>query len=155
MQFPPTVWGPFFWHTMHIVALGYPKNPNYTEKKCAKEFYESLAYLIPCAVCREHYNTHIASHPLTTYVDSRKDLLKWTIDIHNKVNKMLHKPEWTEREVVSYYERLGRRNRSPVWTKEDMKEVDYQSFVKGFLTGSFVLSGVGGLVYIINKLQSS
>ena len=42
MQFPPSVWGPFFWHTIHIVALGYPKNPTYTDKKCAKEFYESL-----------------------------------------------------------------------------------------------------------------
>ena len=42
MQFPPSVWGPFFWHTIHIVALGYPKSPTYTDKKCAKEFYESL-----------------------------------------------------------------------------------------------------------------
>jgi hypothetical protein len=136
------------------VALGYPKNPNYTEKKCAKEFYESLAYLIPCSICREHYKNHLISHPLTPYLDSRKDLLKWTIDIHNSVNKMLNKPEWTEVDVISYYERLGRRNRSPVWTKEDMKEVDYYSFVKGFITGSFVLAGVGGVVYIINRLQS-
>ena len=25
MQLSPTVWGPFFWHTIHVVALGYPK----------------------------------------------------------------------------------------------------------------------------------
>jgi hypothetical protein len=155
MQFPPTVWGPFFWHTIHIVALGYPKNPNYTEKKCAKEFYESLAYLLPCGVCREHYKNHLATNPLTPFLDSKKDLLTWTITIHNAVNKMLGKPEWTELEVISYYERLGRRNRSPVWTKEDMKEVDYQSFVKGFLTGTMVLTGVGGIVYMIHKFQSS
>ena len=110
--------------------------------------------MLPCAICREHYKQHLAKNPLTPFLDSRKDLLKWTIDIHNKVNKKLGKPEWTEVEVITYYERLGRRNRSPVWTKEDMKEVDYQSFVKGFLTGSFILSGVGGLVYIINKFQS-
>ena len=153
MQFPPSVWGPFFWHTIHIVALGYPANPNYTEKKCAKEFYESLAFLLPCAVCREHYKTHLEKYPLTPSLDSKKDLLKWTIDVHNAVNKMLGKPEWTELEVVTYYERLGRRNRSPVWTKEDMKEVDYHSFVKGFLTGTVILSGVGGLVYLLNKFQ--
>jgi len=154
MKFPPSVWGPFFWHTIHIVALGYPKNPNYTEKKCAKEFFESLAHLIPCKICREHYQTHLTKYPLTPFLDTRRDLLKWTIDIHNEVNKMLNKPQWTEVEVISYYERLGRRDRSPVWTKEDMKEIDYQSFVRGFLTGSFVLSGVGGLVYMINKIQS-
>ena len=65
---------------------------------------------------------------------------------------MLGKPEWTLEEVLSYYEKVGARNRSPVWTKEDMKEVDYGSFVKGFLTGSVVLSMVGGVIYAVHKL---
>lgn len=151
MNFPPTVWGPFFWHTIHIVALGYPKNPNYTDKKCAKEFYESLAFLLPCSVCREHYKEYLAKKPITPFLDTKKDLLQWTIDIHNEVNKMLGKPEWTTEEVLMYYERLGRRNRSPVWTKQDMAEVDYRSFVKGFITGTAILAGVGGVVYILNK----
>jgi hypothetical protein len=153
MQFPPNVWGPFFWHTIHIVALGYPKNPTYTDKKCAKEFYESLVYLLPCAVCREHYKEHLSKNPLTPFLDTKKDLLKWTITIHNSVNKMLGKPEWTEAEVLSYYERLGHRNRSPVWTKDDMKEIDYRSFVRGFITGSVILSCVGTMIYFINKIQ--
>ena len=152
MQFPPSVWGPFFWHTMHIVALGYSKNPTYTDKKCAKEFYESLAFLLPCSICREHYKGYLQEKPISTFLDSRTDLIKWTIQIHNKVNQMLGKPEWTLEEVLSYYEKVGARNRSPVWTKEDMKEVDYGSFVKGFLTGSIVLSAVGGVIYAVNKL---
>ena len=152
MQFPPSVWGPFFWHTIHIVALGYSKNPTYTDKKCAKEFYESLAFLLPCSVCREHYKGYLQEKPISTFLDSRTDLIKWTIQIHNKVNQMLGKPEWTLEEVLSYYEKVGARNRSPVWTKEDMKEVDYSSFVKGFLTGSVVLSIVGGVIYAVHKL---
>jgi hypothetical protein len=152
MQFPPSVWGPFFWHTIHIVALGYPKNPTYTDKKCAKEFYESLAFLLPCSICREHYKEYLQAKPISPFLDSRTDLIKWTIQIHNKVNQMLGKPEWTLEEVLSYYEKVGARNRSPVWTKEDMKEVDYSSFVKGFLTGSVVLSAVGGVIYAVNKL---
>ena len=152
MQFPPSVWGPFFWHTMHIVALGYSKNPTYTDKKCAKEFYESLAFLLPCSICREHYKEYLQEKPISTFLDSRTDLIKWTVQIHNKVNKMLGKPEWTLEEVLSYYEKVVARNRSPVWTKEDMKEVDYASFVKGFLTGSIVLSVVGGVMYAVHKL---
>ena len=152
MQFPPSVWGPFFWHTMHIVALGYSKNPTYTDKKCAKEFYESLAFLLPCSICREHYKEYLQEKPISTFLDSRTDLIKWTVQIHNKVNKMLGKPEWTLEEVLSYYEKVGARNRSPVWTKEDMKEVDYASFVKGFLTGSVILSVVGGVMYAVHKL---
>jgi len=152
MQFPPSVWGPFFWHTMHIVALGYSKNPTYTDKKCAKEFYESLAFLLPCSICREHYKEYLQEKPISTFLDSRTDLIKWTVQIHNKVNKMLGKAEWTLEEVLSYYEKVGARNRSPVWTKEDMKEVDYASFMKGFLTGSVVLSVVGGVMYAVHKL---
>jgi hypothetical protein len=152
MLFPPTVWGPFFWHTIHIVAIGYPKNPTYIDKKCAKEFYESLAYLIPCSVCRTHYKEHITSNPLTPFLDSRTDLIKWTVDIHNSVNKMLGKPEWTMEEVMAYYERIGNRNRSPVWTKEDMNEVDYRSFIKGFITGSAILSTIGGVFYFLNRI---
>lgn len=153
MQFPPSVWGPFFWHTIHIVALGYSKNPTYTDKKCAKEFYESLAFLIPCPICREHYKEHIISSPINTFLDSRTDLIKWTIDIHNKVNKITGKPEWTLEEVLSYYEKIGNRNRSPVWTKEDMDEIDNRSFIKGFLTGGSVLTMISGIVYCLYKLQ--
>ena len=152
MIFPPSVWGPFFWHTIHIVAIGYPKNPTYIDKKCAKEFYESLAYLIPCSVCRTHYKEHITSNPLTPFLDSRTDLIKWTIDIHNSVNKMLGKPEWSMEEVMAYYERIGNRNRSPIWTKEDMNEVDYRSFIKGFITGSAILSTMGGVFYFLNRI---
>lgn len=153
MQFSPSVWGPFFWHTIHIVALGYSKNPTYTDKKCAKEFYESFAFLIPCSVCRDHYKEHLIAKPITTFLDSRTDLIKWTIEIHNTVNKMLGKPEWTLEEVLAYYEKMGTRNRSPIWTKEDMNEVDYRSFVKGFISGGAVLSIFGGVFYAIYRLK--
>ncbi len=149
MQFPPTVWGPFFWHTIHIVALGYPKNPSYADKKSAKEFYESLAFLLPCSICKEHYKSHLQKYPITPYLDSRADLMKWTIQVHNDVNKMLGKPEWSMEEVIAYYERLGRRERSPVWTKEDMNEVDYRSFVRGFITSSILFSVIGGGLYFM------
>ena len=151
MEFPPSVWGPFFWHTIHIVALGYSKNPTYTDKKCAKEFYESLAFLLPCPVCREHYKKHLTDKPISTFLDSRTHLLKWTIEVHNSVNKQLGKPEWTLEEVLAYYEKVGARHRSPVWTKEDMNEVDYRSFIKVFITGSIILSTFGGVFYMLHK----
>jgi hypothetical protein len=153
MQFQPSVWGPFFWHVMHIIAIAYPKNPTYTDKKCAKEFYESLVYLIPCSICRQHYKEYIVQKPIITFLDNRTDLIRWTLDIHNKVNKQLSKPEWTLEEMLIYYERLGRRNRSPIWTKDDMNEVDYRSFVKGFITGSFIITILGGVIYYVNNIK--
>lgn len=151
MQFPPQTWGPFFWHTIHIVALGYPKEPSYAEKRSAKEFFESLAFLLPCAVCREHYAKHLQANPVSNFLDNRQDLFKWTVSIHNAVNQELKKPIWTEYEVMEYYKRLGARSRSPVWTKEDMKEIDIQSFVRGFLTGTVGIAILGGTVWAVNK----
>jgi hypothetical protein len=137
---------------MHIVAIGYSKHPTYTDKKCAKEFYESLVFLIPCSVCREHYKEHLTEKPITPFLDSREDLLKWTIAIHNKVNALLNKPQWTEQEVLSYYEKLGARGRSPIWTKHDLDEVDNRSFIRGFLTGALVLSVCSGILYVVKKV---
>jgi hypothetical protein len=64
---------------------------------------------------------------------------------------MLKKPEWTLAEVLEYYERLGAKNRSPIWSKDDMNEVDYRSFIKGFITGAILLSLGGGVYYFINN----
>ena len=150
MRLSPRVWGPFFWHTIHLVAISYPKTPTYTDKKCAKEFYESLANLLPCSICREHYKQHLTENPMTPFLDSRTDLIKWTITIHNKINRTHNKKEWTLEETLSYYERLGRRDRSPVWTKEDLNEVDYRSYVKGFITASVMFSIIGGTWYVVS-----
>ena len=51
----------------------------------------------------------LKNNPITPFLDNRADLFKWTVIIHNYVNKMLKKPEWTEYEVIKYYERLGNR----------------------------------------------
>jgi len=153
MQFTPSVWGPFFWHTIHIAALGYPKDPTYTDKRAAKEFFESLQFMLPCGVCREHYSKHIKESPISTFLDRRADLFRWTITIHNEVNKSLHKPQWTEQEVMGYYARLGKRDRSPVWTKEDMKEVDLSSFVRGFAVATLGLGVIGGGLWALHRMN--
>ncbi len=92
---PPAVWGPIFWYTMHIVALGYPPNPPPEYKAAAKQFYESLQYLIPCPVCREHYAVHLKELPLEPALNSRSDLIHWTWQIHNLVNESLGKRQIT------------------------------------------------------------
>ncbi len=92
---PPTVWGPIFWYTIHIVALGYPPNPPPEYKAAAKQFYESLQYLIPCPICREHYAAHMKELPLEPALNSRSDLIHWTWQIHNLVNESLGKRQIT------------------------------------------------------------
>ena len=150
LSFPPEVWGPFFWHTIHIVALGYPIEPSYADKKAAKEFYESMQFVVPCPVCREHFKEHLAKHPITPHLDRRKDLFRWTVVLHNAVNQTLQKPLLTEQEVLTYYTRLGQRERSPVWTPQDMMEADMRARLQGLGIGFAAASVLGGLFYYLS-----
>lgn len=147
MNIPPAVWGPFFWNTLHLVALGYSANPTYVEKRAAKEFYESLTKLIPCPICREHYTAHLKEMPISSSLDNRKDLFTWTVKLHNKVNVMLGKPERTEVEILNYYKTLGERGRSPIWGLDDLSEVNMRSYLRGLATASVIACGVGAVLY--------
>jgi hypothetical protein len=149
MHIPPEAWGPFFWHTIHIVALGYPVEPSHAYKKAAKEFYESLKILIPCPICKEHYIMHLEKYPITPHLDRKSDLFRWTILLHNEVNKILGKPVFTEAQVLEYYGRLGHRGRSPVWKHDDFVEADYKFFLKGLGVGALVTGSAIGLFWYL------
>ena len=151
MHLPPQVWGPFFWHTIHIVALGYPSEPTYVHKKAAKEFFESLQVLIPCPVCREHYAEHLQKAPLTPHLDSRTDLFKWTVVLHNAVNKSLGKPEFAEHDSIEFYKRIGARGKNPVISHVELEEIDMKSIVRGIGIGVGASALVAGILYLANK----
>jgi len=146
-RIPPSTWGPFFWHTMHLVALGYPTKPTYAEKRAAKEFYESFTHLIPCPVCKLHYADHVKNNPLTPSLDTRHDLFQWTVRIHNLVNKDLGKPEYLESDAIAFYHRLGELGRSPVWTPDDVHSIYFASMVKYSLAAIATAGVVGGIAY--------
>jgi hypothetical protein len=151
MKLPPSVWGPFFWHTIHITAIGYPNSPTYAEKRAAKEFYESLAFLIPCPVCREHYQTHLQKMPISPHLDRRDDLFKWTVQLHNEVNVLLGKPRVLESEALHFYKRLGARGKSPVIQRETLDELDFRSMLKGGCVGAGLVFTAGALLWLSSK----
>lgn len=151
MHLPPSSWGPFFWHTMHIVALGYPQKPSYSHKKAAKDFYESLVVLIPCPVCREHYAAFLKALPITPFLDRRDDLFKWTVEIHNKVNESLGKPKVSELDAIAYYARLGSTGRSPVVKPDDFAEADLRAMLKGIGLGVAATVVLGTALWWLGK----
>jgi hypothetical protein len=152
-RIPPSTWGPFFWHTMHITALGYPKSPTYAEKRAAKEFFESLVHLIPCPVCRLHYAEHLKNNPVSPNLDTNEDLFRWTVKIHNLVNKDLGKKEVTELEAIGFYHSLGDLGRSPVWTPEDIDAIQFKDALRNTGIVLAVAAVAGGLYYIFSKKE--
>lgn len=91
MNIPPSKWGPHFWATLHIACLGCQ------DYKALSEFVEGYVYIIPCLSCRQHFEQVLVENP----IPEADDFFKWSVDVHNIVNKRLGKPE------VSYEDALA------------------------------------------------
>ena len=93
----PMCWGPVQWIALHQMARGYPLHSPAPEKQAAAKAYViALADLLPCSICATHWR---AIAP-TIDTSSRNAFLKWTIDVHNSVNKR------TKKAVLSYREAI-------------------------------------------------
>jgi len=96
----PVIWGPHGWKFMHYVTLGYPDNPSQSEKQNYKDFFMSLQTILPCAKCAQNYKQNLSEYPIDNHLESRDHLVKWLIDIHNKVNLE------TGKEIIPFEEAL-------------------------------------------------
>ena len=99
----PNLWGPHGWKFMHYVSLGYPENPTIDNKNRYKNFYYSLQDVLPCEKCRENYKKNIMNHPIDPHLENKESLIKWVIDIHNKVNQELNKETLDYQEATNLY----------------------------------------------------
>ena len=99
----PNVWGPHGWKFMHYVSLGYPQEPTENDKRNYKDFYTSLQNVLPCVTCPGTYQKNLSELPIDNALQSRDSLVKWVIDIHNKVNKETNKRELGYDEAIQLY----------------------------------------------------
>ena len=99
----PKIWGPHGWKFLHYVSLGYPDKPTDKDKIYYKNFYYSLQNVLPCEKCAQNYKKNIIEYPIDNHLQNRDSLVKWVIDIHNKVNYELGKPYLDYEEAISLY----------------------------------------------------
>ena len=87
-----TIWGPVLWHTLHTISFNYPNHPNTKDKKHYRDFILQLKYVLPCGKCRENLLKNFKKLPLTyKKMESRATFSKYIYDLHELINKMLHK----------------------------------------------------------------
>jgi len=87
-------WGPHFWATLHIAALA--NGPQF------KDFAETFPGILPCTECSQEFYKILSMYPVTD------DPFRWSVDVHNAVNRKLGK------RVVSYDEAKRR------WSRNEM-----------------------------------
>jgi hypothetical protein len=99
----PNIWGSYGWKFIHYVALGYPINPTDNDKINYKNFFTNLQYILPCQKCASNFKKNITEYPIDNHLENQDTLMKWTIDIHNMVNKELNKEIISYEEALNYY----------------------------------------------------
>jgi len=94
---------------MHLVSLGFPADPTYSEKRAAKDFFNAMPHLLPCPVCRDHFREVLSILPVETWLDNRTSLIEWVWMVHNKVNEKLGKPTVTQEDFYQRYREMAER----------------------------------------------
>ena len=87
------VWGPHAWEFIHTVSFAYPENPTFQDRERYTTFFHSLAHVLPCPTCRNHFNKLLHNDlPISKHLGSQEALSRWAVDAHNIVNERLGKP---------------------------------------------------------------
>jgi hypothetical protein len=157
MHLPPEIWGPIFWGTLHIVSLAYPDSPSYSEKRAAKEFYQSMAFLLPCPVCRTHFTEILQAMPVDSWLDNRTSLIEWVWTAHNRVNVKLGKKEITLKEFYARYKEMSERGLPipPAQSGSELADEAVQNaYIRGAMHSLIAISAagvIGGLLWASYK----
>lgn len=114
-----TIWGPSLWHFLHTMSFNYPNNPTRVQKKAHKSLLLSLKHTLPCKYCRINLIKNYKCLPLKDKVfKNRYNFSKYIYNLHEHINKMLHKESGlTYEEVRERYEHFRAR-----CTKQELNE---------------------------------
>tara|TARA_B110000908_G_C10176276_1_gene413386 strand:+ start:467 stop:1030 length:564 start_codon:yes stop_codon:yes gene_type:complete len=123
-----TIWGPAMWHFLHSMSFNYPNNPTKTQKKNYKEFIFSLKNVLPCGSCRKNLKKNLKKLPLKNKdLKNRYSFSLWVYNLHELINKMLHKKSnLTYDDVRERYEHF----RARCTKKKTKKKIKKKKFKK-------------------------
>jgi len=103
-NFNPEIWGPKGWFFLDTIIMSYPDNPTNKQKKTYTEFIYSIGEILPCSKCRNNYNKHLESLPLTVdALNNKRTLIEWWLKIHNLARVSMDKRSISYEEFIDYY----------------------------------------------------
>ena len=76
-------WGKYAWYYLHFLALNYNNEYKKNYINLIRFFYKN----IPCIICKNNFGIKLRKYPLDKYLNNKEDFFKWTVLIHNDINK--------------------------------------------------------------------
>jgi hypothetical protein len=108
----PSIWGPSGWKFLHYITLGFPDKPSVDTQKKYIDFFTALQNVLPCENCQLNYKNELGD--LGENVGSSDELVKWLINVHNKVNvntgKKLYSYDEFQNEYIFRTDRIDKLN---------------------------------------------
>lgn len=89
----PEAFGPYYWAVIHLACLSGADG--------LQEFVDSLPGILPCPDCKEHLKENLKTLPFDS-----KDPFRWSVKLHNIVNKRLRKPQIPYEKAHDYWSNL-------------------------------------------------
>jgi Erv1 / Alr family len=95
------IFGPIFWSMLHIISFNYPINPTEENKDDYHKYLMSIKNILPCKSCRNNYITNLkAAKYGRDKLKNREVFSRFIYDLHNTVNRMLGKKNFSTYEDV-------------------------------------------------------
>ena len=147
----PNKWGPHLWFFLHTISFNYPENPTFKNKVDYNDFYNSLKNVIPCELCRTHYIQYLETSPPNLV--GRNDLVKWTIDLHNKVNVEVGKPVYSYEKAINLYKDHFKGITTSLSDHNYSTYIDdsNDNFIKYLQIGTLVLLLILLIIYLVRN----
>ena len=95
------VWGPAAWRFLHIASFAMD---TFNAERVVQAL-ESFGHLLPCDECKTHYANYLNKNPPGAQIQSKEDMQKYLVNVHNAVNDRLGKPILSFDNAVDLYSR--------------------------------------------------
>ena len=87
----PQQWGSSIWYLIHSIAYSIKDDDFFIRNKNSYlKFYNSLQRIIPCPICRRHFQSMMKNNDIND-CQTKNSMIDWTISKHNNVNQKLRK----------------------------------------------------------------